>query len=168
MLSSPDAAAFDVTGDTCAGELLPGSGCLLKVAYTPSINGNDSAAIMLNDSAADSPQKITLTGGVSRIAVGLSRTSIGFGPQQVLTSSAYQPVILTDSGSGALSLTNVTLTGPGQSNFTLTRYYLRANADAGRHLHGSGRISPDGPMTICCPPPCSSPTTPPTARKRCR
>ncbi|HWD00527.1 MAG TPA: glycoside hydrolase family 44 protein [Candidatus Sulfopaludibacter sp.] len=53
-------------------------------------------------------------------AVSLSPASLSFATQTVGTSSPVQAVTLTNTGSGALSVTSITITGSNASDFTQT------------------------------------------------
>src|SRR5207248_5855069 len=49
------------TGD-CGAALAPGSGCTIRVTFTPSAVGSRSGTVTVNDNAANSPQTASLSG----------------------------------------------------------------------------------------------------------
>jgi hypothetical protein len=48
--------------DNCGGSLAPQSSCTISVTFTPSATGTRTATMNVNDSANNSPQKVSLTG----------------------------------------------------------------------------------------------------------
>jgi hypothetical protein len=105
-----------VTGDfadasTCGSSLDAGASCLLPVTFTPRATGTRTGMVTITDNAAGSPHTITLSGTGTAPAVSLSATSLTFGDQGLMTTSTPQVVHVTNSGSGALAISNVVLTG---------------------------------------------------------
>src|SRR5439155_23673015 len=79
--------------------------------------------LTIRDSAAGSPQAVTLTGsGVSAStpAASLSPTSLAFGNQTVGTASAAKVVTLSNTGAVALSLSSIAVAGTNSGDFTQT------------------------------------------------
>ena len=93
------------------GTSIPANGsCTINVTFTPRATGTRNGAVSVEDNAPGSPQKVPLTGvGVSP-AVTFSPTKLNFPTQVVFTTSASQPVTLTNSGSGTLLITNISVT----------------------------------------------------------
>ena len=48
--------------NTCGGGVVPGGNCTISVTFTPTTTGSRSASLTITDSAAGSPQIVTLTG----------------------------------------------------------------------------------------------------------
>jgi hypothetical protein len=48
--------------NTCGGSVVPGGNCTISVTFTPTTTGSRSASLTITDSAAGSPQIVTLTG----------------------------------------------------------------------------------------------------------
>jgi len=66
-------ADFVITGDRCTGTTLPGGGtCTIGVAFVPSVVGFRTATLVINDSALNSPQSVSLSGR------GVTPTSGGY------------------------------------------------------------------------------------------
>jgi len=68
------------TGDfsqtnNCPTSLAVGGNCLIAVIFTPSVAGSRSGALTITDSAASSPQVVTLSGGGSDFVVSVTPAS---------------------------------------------------------------------------------------------
>jgi hypothetical protein len=50
---------------TCVGTLGTGTTCTINVTFTPASKGSKTAKLLINDDAAGSPQKVTMTGSGS-------------------------------------------------------------------------------------------------------
>jgi hypothetical protein len=106
--------------NTCGNGVAAGASCTISVTFAPTINGAESASFSMVDNAAGSPQAINLTGTGVAPAVTLSTTSLTFTNQNVGTNSAAQGLTLTNSGTGALTLTSIAITGPNSGDFVQT------------------------------------------------
>jgi len=108
-----------VFANTCGTSLAVGASCSIHGHFQPTSTGALSAAITITDSAANSPQSIPLTGTglASSTPVTLSPTSIAFGATTVGTWSSLQAVTMTNSGSAALTITSIAVTGANASQF---------------------------------------------------
>jgi hypothetical protein len=117
MGSSPLSITSITTGgdfaetNTCGSSLQAAGNCTFSVTFTPTAVGLRSGSILIQDDAAGSPHVINLSGNGSGIAAALTPTSLAFPGQQVETSSAAQPVILTNTGNAALSISTMQVTG---------------------------------------------------------
>jgi len=116
--------AVSATGTTCsasAGSSLDvGASCSIAVTFTPTAAGVQTGALTLTDTAAGSPQSISLSGtGVSSV-VSLSPTSLSFPDQAVGIPSTPLPVTLTNSGSGSLTISSISFTGSNAADFSQT------------------------------------------------
>src|SRR5207302_1809782 len=72
------------------------------------------------DNATGSPQTAGLTGTGTAPVVSLTPTSVPFGNQRINTTSAAQTVTLTNSGSAALTISGITITGTNAGDFGQT------------------------------------------------
>jgi hypothetical protein len=98
--------------NNCPGSVQPNGSCQISVTFTPTADGTRNAAVSITDSAPNSPQQVPLSGvGVSP-AVMFSPTSLKFPDQVVFTTSAAQPVTLTNTGLGTLLISKISVTGP--------------------------------------------------------
>ncbi len=109
--------------DTCVsatGGIAPTKTCTITVTFAPSAFGTLSGTLDVADNATGSPQVVTLTGSGAGPAAALAPTSLAFGGLAVGSPSAAKTVTLTNSGNAALSITSVTVTGSGASQFVPT------------------------------------------------
>lgn len=110
--SGTNAADFAATG-TCAAAapvtVAPGATCTLSARFTPSAAGTRTATMTLASNAATNPA-IALAGTGSAVpvpSVNLSANTLAFPTQTVGTTSAARQLTLTNSGSAALTVTQV-------------------------------------------------------------
>jgi phospholipase C len=103
--------------NTCGNSVAIGASCTISVIFTPTSQGSISGSITIADDAVSSPQNIALTGKGVASVVSMSATSLSFPDQLVGTTSAPQVVTLTNTGTGALTISGIAATGDfAQSN----------------------------------------------------
>jgi hypothetical protein len=87
------------------------------VVFTPTAAGSRNGQISISDDASPSPQTITLTGTGTGPLTTVSPLSLTFNSQVLGTISAVQNVTLTNSGSTAVTIGSINITGDfGQTN----------------------------------------------------
>ncbi len=103
--------------DNC-GNSIPAAGqCAFTVTFTPTASGSRSGSVTIVDDAAGSPHSITLSGTGAGANVLLTPSTLNFPTVLVGTSSATQPVTLTNNGTATLSINSIQTTGDfSQSN----------------------------------------------------
>ena len=106
---------FAATPAGCAA-VPPGGQCLVSVTFTPGALGPRTGILVINGNATNSPVQVLLSGSgvVTAPSIGLTPVSLGFGNQPVGSQSPGQTVIITNSGSSALVITNIDLAVTGQ------------------------------------------------------
>lgn len=110
------------SGTACSfgtSSLSVGSSCFFGAQFKAISTGTKGANVSISDNASGSPQTIALSGTGVAPAVTLSRTSVSFNNQPVGTTSATTNVQISSTGSTALNITSITLTGPDLSQFAL-------------------------------------------------
>jgi hypothetical protein len=121
-LANTGSAALSITsitssGDfaqlnTCGSSVAPGFSCKISVSFTPTALGNRYGAVTITDNASNSPQTVILSGtGLAAPVVTVSPTNLTFASQSIGTTSAPQAVTMTNTGSGALTITSIVATG---------------------------------------------------------
>jgi len=117
-VTGANASSF-VFGNTCGTSLPARASCTIHGHFAPTATGALKAALTITDSAGTSPQSITLSGtGVPPSGpVTLSATSLSYPSTTVGTSSGSQSVIMTNTGTAALMITSVAVTGTDASSF---------------------------------------------------
>jgi hypothetical protein len=120
-LTGSNATSFAISNN-CGVSLASGANCTIQVKFVPLTAGSLTASITLADSAANSPQTIDIsgTGTSSTSAASLSASSLAFGNQALNTSSTAQAVTLTNTGSAALTIGSISLTGSNATSFAIS------------------------------------------------
>jgi hypothetical protein len=109
-VTGTNAGDFAQTND-CLSSLAPGANCSFNVTFTPTAAGSRSASLAITDNAGGSPQTVSLTGtGVAPAStVNLSPSSLTFGQVGVGLTSVAQSVTLSNTGTGVLSISSITI-----------------------------------------------------------
>src|ERR1700730_5774169 len=122
-LTNIGSAALNMTGFTltgsefvqtnnCPATLAVAASCAINVTFTPSSSGNHLGTIGLTDDAYDSPQVVQLQGNIPVPALTFAPASADFFTGYAVGSvSNAQPTIITSSGTGPLTITNISTTG---------------------------------------------------------
>jgi hypothetical protein len=107
--------------NTCEATLAVNANCSVSILFTPSLAGAEQATLQVSDNAPGSPQTATLTGtGVAgQGSVTLAPASLNFGTIAEGTT-ASQTVTVTNSGSSALHVSSVALSGSNPGDFSET------------------------------------------------
>jgi hypothetical protein len=91
--------------------------CTIDVTFTPTAASPRTGAVTITYTGQGSPQSVALTGTGIVPAANVSPTSLSFSSQDVGIPSTPQPVTVTNTGSVALSVSNVAISnGWTQSN----------------------------------------------------
>jgi hypothetical protein len=102
------------------GVLAPRARCEIRVTFSPTVTGTQSAAVNIADNASGSPQTVSLK-GVSTApgpVVSFVPASLAFGNQPQGASSAALVIALTNAGSGTLNINSeISINGPASGEF---------------------------------------------------
>ena len=143
-VTGASSAEFAVS-TTCGAALAASASCNVTVTFTPAATGARSAALIFNDSVANSPQTVGLTGnGVLTAGASLNLTSLNFGSQAIGSSGGAQAVLLTSNGGIPLSISSVTLSGPNAADFKLAMNTCSGIIPIGSSCTASVTFSPSG------------------------
>lgn len=119
--SAASACPVSTAGAAQPATLAAGATCQLAISFEPAAAGTLYGSLTLtdNDLNAAGPGYATQTIALSGDAptATLSATMVAFGPQQTGTASAQQAVTLTNTGSAALTITNVAVSGTNAAAF---------------------------------------------------
>lgn len=125
-IGGADAAQFSEPASTCfSGETLAsGASCTVEVLFGPKAIGAFHAELDFTDNSgnvANSKQVVPLTGTgtTSAPVANIAPTSLGFGSQIIVTSSAPESVTLTNKGSAPLSVAGIAVTGTNAGDFSI-------------------------------------------------
>jgi hypothetical protein len=116
-ITGTNATDFAAT-DTCKSSVPPGGHCTVCVTFKPTAEGTRSGTVTITDNAANSPQTVALTG--TGTVVELSPATVDFGNQSVGTRSPARKLTLTNTGTTALSITGIGISGPDFDDFAYT------------------------------------------------
>ena len=119
VVTGTNASSF-VFSNSCGAGLAGGANCTIQGKFAPLATGALKAAITITDSATNSPQSIALTGTGLQGPVTLSAYSLSFGSVALGSSSASQTIVLTNTGTAALTITGITTTGTNASSFVFS------------------------------------------------
>jgi Abnormal spindle-like microcephaly-assoc'd, ASPM-SPD-2-Hydin/FG-GAP-like repeat len=110
-------------GVDCSGAtvLAPGASCTVAIASAPITSGTTTGSLLLVSDSLDatSSETIALSGTGAPPVIGFSLSSLAFGDQSVGTASPVQTVNVFSSGSTPLQITNIAVTGPNATDFSL-------------------------------------------------
>ena len=120
-LTGTNQSQFSQT-NSCGASVAVGSNCTVNVVFKPTSTGSKVATLNVIGGSGAGTQTVSLTGtGVAPTPTySVSPTSLAFGSVQTNTASGRQPVTVTNTGSVALPITGITLTGTNQTQFSQT------------------------------------------------
>ncbi len=102
-ISSIKASADFSETDNCGPVLQAGSNCTIGVTYAPTVTGTKIGTVTITDNAFTGTQTVALSGTGTAPIVGLAPASLAFQPQAITTTSGPQLVVLSNTGTGALT-----------------------------------------------------------------
>jgi hypothetical protein len=112
-------ADYSITYNACGTTLQRNTGCIIEVVFTPSATGLQTGTLKVTASDSGMPHTATLQGtGISNGAGSLSPGTLDFGVQSVGRHSSPQYLTLSNSGTGALTISSISVTPSffGQKN----------------------------------------------------
>jgi subtilase family serine protease len=120
-ITGTNASSFTQT-NTCGTSVAAAATCKITVTFDPAATGTLTAKVSIADNTYGSPQTVTLNGtGTATVpAVTLSANSLSFSSQPVGNSYTAPNITLTNSGTAALSITSISITGANASSFSET------------------------------------------------
>ena len=136
-VSGTNATEF-VFANSCGTTLAAGANCLIHGHFAPTATGAATATVTISDTASGSPQTIALSGTGLKPPVTFSATSLSFGSVNVGSSSGSQTVVMTNSGSAAVTITGIAITGSNSTSFVFANNCgtsLAAGAECTIHGH---------------------------------
>jgi|GEM_PF-170058 len=83
--------------------------CLINITFTPNGTGVRTATMTINDTDVNSPQTVTLTGMGTNLT--LNPTLLSYGTQNLFMSGGSQSATLTNSGTSAVTISNIAASG---------------------------------------------------------
>ena len=126
--TSIQASANFAESDNCQETPLAlNASCTISVTFIPTTGGLLTGTLTLTDNSASSPQTVQLSGTGVLPAPNISPLSLSFSNQLVGTTSASQPVSVTNNGTVAMNITNLAIS----SDWTQSNNCLPSVAPSG-------------------------------------
>ena len=112
---------FEQTNN-CGTTLAVGASCSVSVTFAPALAYNGQAELRVFDNTVGSPQGVPLQGKGYTPAPGVSLSSskINFSGTVVKTTSPVQPLVVTNSGTAALVISGISISGTNAADFAQT------------------------------------------------
>ncbi|GAA3764701.1 ESPR-type extended signal peptide-containing protein [Terriglobus aquaticus] len=101
----------DFTATNGCGALPVRASCQIQVAFTPQGTGTRSAALEIQSNASNALEYVSLIGTGTSASVSLSPSALDFGRVLLSRTSAAQVATFTNTGSSAVTLGPITVTG---------------------------------------------------------
>lgn len=106
--------------NNCGSALAMGTSCQINVTYTPTVVGSESGSVSVMSNAPTLTVALTGTGSSSTPTYSVSPEGLVFSPQLIKTKSAYQSVVLTNTGTTTFSVSSSAVTGDFSKTGTCT------------------------------------------------
>src|SRR5207248_2048596 len=119
--ASGDFAATSTGASACLtspATLAAGANCSINVTFTPTTSGARTGTLSVTEIGSGSARTAAIIGNGMAPAVGLNPTSLGFGNQLLMTTSAPVTVTLTNTYTAAVTITS--LSSPTRRSSDLT------------------------------------------------
>ena len=129
--------------NNCSTGVAAGGNCTVNVSFTPTTAGIIGGTLTFTDSGTGAVQTVPLTGTGISATVVFSPPSVTFANQSVGSSSPASVVTLTNTGTAALTITSVTVTGTNAGDFSQTNT-CGSSIAAGAILFHQCRLQADG------------------------
>ena len=97
---------FAIGGNTCGTSVAAGASCSVAVTFSPVAIGTAAGTLTFIDSAANSPQVVSLS-GTGSAPVTLSTSALSFGTVTVGSTSSTRTVTLTNRASAPLNFSSI-------------------------------------------------------------
>ncbi|MGC2213906.1 MAG: choice-of-anchor D domain-containing protein [Silvibacterium sp.] len=120
-LSGTNAGDFSVSSTTCASSLAASASCTASLLFKPTATGARSATYSITDSASTTPLTVALsgTGTSSGGTANASPSSLTWGSVAVGSAGGPKPVTLTNSGTSAITISDISFTGTNAGDFSV-------------------------------------------------
>ncbi|HEV2177068.1 MAG TPA: choice-of-anchor D domain-containing protein [Terriglobia bacterium] len=116
ITTSATSGDFILQSNSCGTSVAAGASCAFNISFDPTATGTRTGALTVTDNAPGSPQSVALSGTGIQGTICTSPPSLAFASQVDETPSASQSVTLTNCGTAAVFITNISTS----SGFTQT------------------------------------------------
>ncbi len=109
-------APFSET-NTCGTSIAAGASCRIMISFTPTALGIVSGSVTITDSAANSPQSISVKGrGINPVTFAPGQ--LNFGTVSVGSSSSPVSTVLTNNQAVALTISSISIVGNDRADYS--------------------------------------------------
>jgi hypothetical protein len=121
-VTGTNSADFTANTSACPATLAAAASCNISVTFNPSGVGSRTATLSIADNAPNTPQTVALSGsGINPgPAITINPSSLTFATQMTGTTSTAQQITVTSSGTVAMSVSGVSVTGTNSGDFAQT------------------------------------------------
>jgi hypothetical protein len=107
-ITLPAHFSLDASTTCKVGTSVAASGtCKLALKFSPMTTGSAGGNVVITSDASNSPANLAVSGTGTTATASLNPTSVNFGFQQIITTSAIHPVTLTNTGLAPLSFSSI-------------------------------------------------------------
>ena len=106
--------------NTCGTGITAGATCNIVVIFKPTSTGIIHGTITITDTAATNPQSVPLSGTGIAATIGFAPTALTFADQTVGTTSSAGIVTLSNTGTAALTIHSIAISGTNSGDFAQT------------------------------------------------
>ena len=119
-LGGTNPGSFSITTNGCGGAVTGGGQCTVNLQFQPlTVGGNTATLTFSDDVPGDSSQSVTLTGTGTSPVVSVSRPTLSFSPVTIGKLGPIQTVMLSNTGTGPLSVGGVNIAGVNPGSFAI-------------------------------------------------
>ncbi len=120
-LSGANATEFTLSGvGTLPITVAPGNNTTVSLQFKPTAVGVRSASLVITDNANGSPYSLALSGSGTAPIFGANPASLDFGNQNAGTTSVSKTLVISNTGTANLVITNISKAGAQASEFAFT------------------------------------------------
>jgi Abnormal spindle-like microcephaly-assoc'd, ASPM-SPD-2-Hydin len=135
---------YQIGGLSAPMTLSAGQTATLNVSYTAASSGATTGVVTITSNADDSPTAVPLNGGGETASLSLSPASLNFGAVTVGTS-ATQTVKITNTGSSAAKISEISVTG---ADISVSGVSTPATIAAGQSAQVTATFKPTSTSTV--------------------
>ena len=108
---------FAISNKTCGATVSAGASCVVSVTFKPTAKGSRQGNLTFNDSAAGSPQIVTLVG--IGTAIKLTPSSLNLGKVTLGNTGSAQTITVTNVTNAIVTFTGVAIVGLNPGDFLI-------------------------------------------------
>jgi hypothetical protein len=124
------AGNFALVNNGCGAPLAAGASCVFGLQFTPNAYVTRTATVNIN-STGQPQMQVLLYGTGAHPAQSVAPTTLTFTSQLINTTSVSQPVVVTNTGYGPLTVTAIGINGAGRLRYAQTSNCLTAAIPVG-------------------------------------